>query len=222
MAYIRRGEPTENPLFFEFIDEFYKVFDETKDLLTICSNGHFISENQEKMNFYLDKYKMLFIQITYDNKYYPIKLDVTKRIFRHKKCTVDTVPYIRPQGRAITNNLPIAKYYPPACINVKLITLQLKGQNLETILKRLRLANKQCIPSIQYDGSIGFGELDSCPKLIDIYDTEENIISKMAHLDYSCCPVEYEHTDKNICLMVEQLERQYDLENEKCKKQIMI
>lgn len=182
------GEPMEHPLFFEFIDTYFEFFKDTRNL-TIASNGHGILENPKKVHEYLDKYENLFFQITYDSRYYPKKLDTTKRALRHKRiCIITEVSHIYPKGRAVTNNLKISDcVMSPPCINLKLLLMQLNEKSLVNVIKYLRLNNKFCIPSIHYDGSIAFGEYVTCPKYVSIYDDEKTIIDKMNNFDCHEC-----------------------------------
>ena len=184
------GEPTEHPQFFEFIDVYYTILG-IKKPLTIATNGHFLLENPDKIHEYLDKYPFLNFQVTYDNRYYPKKLDITKRALRHKRIGIVTeVTHITPQGRAATNNLPIDnKVMGPSCTNLRLVSLQSPYRSLGKIIQILRQNNKYCTPSIQFDGGIAFGEYDCCPKLCTIYDTEEYILNKLDTLECDRCPI---------------------------------
>ena len=185
---IAGGEPTEHPQFFEFIDTYYEFYNLDKPL-TVASNGHFILEHSDEIHSYLDKYPSLIFQITYDNRYYPKKLDITKRALRHKRIMIVTeIGKLYPQGRAITNNLKVSdNIMCPPCLNLKLAYEQISKKSLSDILVNMRLLHKFCTPSIQYDGSIAFGEYDCCPSYCTIYDSEETILKHIVSFDCNNC-----------------------------------
>ena len=186
---IAGGEPTEHPQFFEFIDTYYEIMSEFK-ILTVATNGHFILEHPKEIHEYLDKYPFLFFQVTYDNRYYPKKLDITKRVLRHKRITIVTeLEKLTPKGRAITNNLKVTdNVMAPPCMNVTLGLVQLNSKSLSELLKTLRRLNINCSPSIQVNGDIALGEFDSCPAFCSIYDSEETILNAIANNTFECCP----------------------------------
>lgn len=185
---IAGGEPTEHPLFFEFIDTYYEMYDKTFPL-HIATNGHFLLEHPQEIHEYLDKYTGLFFQVTYDSRYYTKKLDITKRVLRHKKIMIVTeIEALYPAGRAITNNLKVSdKVMAPKCYNLKLLQEQLHDCNLNTLIGTLRRMNKFCTPSIQYNGDLAFGEYDSCPGYCNIYDSEEKILDNIKNFDCDGC-----------------------------------
>lgn len=185
---IAGGEPTEHPLFFEFIDTYYEMYDKNFPL-TIATNGHFLLENADKIHKYLEKYKSLSFQVSYDNRYYPKKLDITKKALRHKRIIIVTeISHIYPQGRAITNNLKISdKIMCPPCVNLKLILEQINTSSLNTVIRTMRSINKFCTLSIQYNGDLAFGEYDSCPGYCNIYDSEEKILDNIKNFDCDGC-----------------------------------
>lgn len=196
------GEPTEHPQFIEFIDAYYQIF----PLSTICgilTNGHWIINNPEKTNELLNKYPCLSFQVTYDSRYYPKKLDTTKRILRHKRVVLcPTVEAIYPQGRALVNNIPASSCYTTSkCTNLKLLNAQMLDSDLKEILLQLRKMNKHCTPMIHYNGGIGFGESDLCPTKCTIYDDEKYIRKQMLFNDCKQCPLQSK--DPKINLVIE-------------------
>ena len=188
---ISGGEPTEHPFFLEFLDIYYTFYNDKERMCSVLTNGHWIVDNQEKTLELLDKYPGLSFQVTFDSTYYPKKLDITKRIFRNKRiCVVTNVDNIYPQGRALYNNLKVGnKVIAPKCFNTRLLAAQLGDKGLYSVIKGLRDFNKYCIPAIHYDGKIGFGESDLCPRYCSIYDDETFIIEKMLFNSCSACPI---------------------------------
>jgi hypothetical protein len=194
------GEPTEHPLFFDFIDIYYEISDNDYPLI-IATNGHFLIENSERIHEYLNKYKGLEFQVSYDNRYYPKKLDITKRVLRHKRIYIVTeISNIFPQGRAITNNLKISdKIMAPKCTNLKLLQMQLHSTNLNSFIRELRKFDKFCIPSIQYNGDLAFGEYDACPSYCTIYDDEKHILNEIENFEcHNCSMAEKIFLDKTL------------------------
>lgn len=195
---IAGGEPTENPMFKEFIEIYYSIYDDN-NICVVATNGHWILENQETVLDMLKRHSHLFFQVTYDPRYYPKKLDTTKRILREERiggvCQVD---YIYPLGRAVENNIPKSdKITVPKCLNVKLVAAQMQDKGLKDIIHYLRteLIHAQCSPSINYDGSIAFGESNLCPRLCNIYDDEQTIINAIINNKCEKCS-EYLDKDK--------------------------
>jgi organic radical activating enzyme len=208
---ITGGEPTENPLFLSFIDYYYTVYP-TNYILTVITNGHFMADNQEIIHEYFDKYPGLLFQVTYDKRYYPNKLDITKRIFHHKRVVViQSIDRIDPKGRALTNKLEYNTNCPK-CFNLKLFLLQKPNIDLKSFFFELRhKINKQCIPCIQTDGYFAFGEYDCCPKIVSIYDKENDILTAIKNFDCKCCPEAYAKIQPYIIEMVKKLEEDNNL-----------
>jgi len=183
------GEPFEHPLIWEFVKEYFEYFGKDK-ILTIATNGHYLAENQQLVCEYLDKYPGLFFQVTYDKRFYPKKLDTTKRIFHNKKVgLIDNLTHICPVGRAVQNKIEATdNVMSPPCYNLRIILKQLYRPTLKDFIMTLRSCNKYCIPSIQWDGYIAFGEYDHCPKHVSIYDEENKILKAIEEDDCQGCP----------------------------------
>lgn len=62
----------------------------------------------------------------------------------------------------------------------------------------LRIKNKQCIPCIQYNGDIGFGEYDGCPGFVSIYQSEQKILDAILNFKCKGCPEMWEKMVANI------------------------
>ena len=193
---ITGGEPSENPCFDEFIHTYYQMRPLSTPLC-ITTNGHWIVERPDEAHDMLERYPYLTYQVTYDSKYYPNKLDITKRALRHNRIVIITdVGKIYPQGRAVTNNLK-RDANCPKCFNVMLMMMQSNG-TLSGMLYALRLkAQKFCIPAIHYDGGIGLGESDLCPMFCSIYDSEQDIIDTILHHNCNGCYEALESFKKN-------------------------
>lgn len=193
------GEPFEHPQIWELIDEYFKTFSER--ILTVATNGLYLQNNQELVHNKILQYPLLFFQVTNDARFYPTKIDLTKRIFRNKNVLICTeINHVYPKGRALINHSDIMgqKNKCPTCFNVKLMALQMGDKGLKQIIFSLRLQEKLCIPSIQYNGNLAFGEYDGCPGYVSIYSEEQEIINSMKSCKCECCPEMFEKLKSNI------------------------
>lgn len=193
------GEPFEHPRIWEFIDKYCKTFPEK--LLIIATNGLYLQNNQELIQEKILQYPSLHFQVTSDTRYYPTKIDLTKRIFRNKNVSICTeLNHIYPKGRALINHQDIMgqKNKCPTCFNVKLMALQTGNKGLREVIGQLRKQEKLCIPAIQYNGNLAFGEYDECPGYVSIYSKEEEIINSMKNCKCECCPEMFEKLKSNI------------------------
>lgn len=187
---ISGGEPTEHPVFPMFMGYAIAALNEIKvpKGLTIATNGFWILDNiscAKELVAAGNEYTFIQFQASTDTRYYPKKLDVTKRIWREKGFVLckDCVEYMYPQGRAKFNNYPSA-FKASKCFNVRALAKQLPNPTVENIAKELFMIGKPCTPAIRIDGGISLGESDLCPKVASIYDKEEDIIQKIK--DFKC------------------------------------
>lgn len=187
---ISGGEPTEHPVFPMFMGYAIAALNEIKEpkVLTITTNGFWILDNiscAKELVAAGNEYTLIQFQVSTDTRYYPKKLDVTKRIWREDGFILckDCVEYMYPQGRAKTNNFPW-QAKASKCFNVRAITKQLPNPTIENVVGGLFSAMKFCTPAIRIDGGISLGESDLCPKVASIYDKEEDIIQKIK--DFKC------------------------------------
>lgn len=185
---ISGGEPSEHPEFLKFVEIYFDIIGNDSRLY-ITTNGQWILENPEKAHELLDKYPNLKYQVTYEKEYYPKKLDITKRILRHKRIEFADTIQIYPMGRARLNNLKISEgHISTKCFN--LILLANQRNSFQEIINALRSAQKTCIPAINYDGTFSFGESDLCPRCCSIYDSDEVIYDKLKNFTCNDCPAE--------------------------------
>ena len=186
------GEPTEHPEFPMFIGFLIGKLakQNLQSFITITTNGFWIIENEENLKCAKQiaagtKGIKVQWQVSTDTRYYPKKLDITKRIWREEGfvlCT-DCVQAMYPQGRAKTNNYP-SDYKASHCFNVRAVTKQLPNPTVENVVATLAAQMKFCKPAIKIDGSIVLGESDLCPTCASIYDSSEEIIQKIK--DFKC------------------------------------
>ena len=184
------GEPSEHPDFEKFIDIYYQMYNPNFCLLSVLTNGHWILEDYDLFERLTSKYRMLMFQVTYDERYYPRKLDITDKRLQSKRIEIVTeVRNIYRQGRAITNNLPMGEACKgPKCANIRLMLKQRPNFNLSKLLFEMRYGiNRHCTPAIHYNGGIGLGESDLCPTPCNIYSSEEDILNSILNCKCTNC-----------------------------------
>lgn len=186
------GEPTEHPQFVEFIEtiiEFLNSIGMVK-VLTITTNGFWILEYQEEAMRIVslgNKFTKVFFQVSTDRRYYPKRIDVTKRIWREEGFILcdDCVEQIYPQGRAKGKYESNSK--ASRCFNVRAISKQMEFPTLRDIVATLASRGKFCTPSIRIDGGISLGESDLCPKCCSIYNSDVEIIKAIRQFKCDGC-----------------------------------
>lgn len=198
---ITGGEPTEHPHFYEFTKHIIKCFRDVPVLktITIVTNGYWLTEsaeNAEKAKELINlsnEFTLVTFQVSTDKRFYPKKLDTTKRIFRERGIILceDCVEQLYPKGRALTNNLDCSSRSSSQCVNIRLIARQLylsgKLPSLNSIIRHLESRLRFCNPQISYKGDILLGESSLCPKCSSIYESEENIVKSILNWNCSEC-----------------------------------
>ena len=192
---ITGGEPTEHPMFPMLMG--YLIASLAKknlqSMITVTTNGMWLLEDSENVKVAKTMVQgthdvKLFFQVSTDTRYYPKKLDTTKRLWREPGfvlCT-DCVEAIYPQGRALTNNIP---YQAKAskCFNIRALSKQLPAPTLNSLVMEMAKRGKFCTPCIRIDGSIGLGESRLCPACASIDDTEQDILHKIQQFKCDNC-----------------------------------
>lgn len=160
MLIVTGGEPTEHSKFMECMQ---LIIDHSSDsvsnVVTVTTNGVWMAENPadfNRLNKYAEEKDVeLLWQVSTIAEYYPKKIDITKKVYRHKKVTIcTTIEKIYPQGRALTNKIPW-QAVGSKCFNVRAISKQIKDCTLNGICTTLMLHAKFCTPHIKIDGGIG-------------------------------------------------------------------
>ena len=192
---ITGGEPTEHPEFLMFMN--YLIVSLAKknlqSIIAVTTNGMWLLEDSENVNaakalIRSSRDVQLSFQVSTDTRYYPKKLDTTKRLWREPGfvlCT-DCVEAIYPQGRALSNKIPY-KAIGSKCFNVRALSKQLPAPTLNSIVMELGRRGKFCTPAIRVDGSIGLGESRLCPACAGIDDTEQDVIRKIQEFKCDGC-----------------------------------
>ena len=189
---ITGGEPTEHPEFSMFMGYIMGRLAKLKEkcIITVTTNGFWILKNEEnrevckRMINGSSDIEVNF-QVSADTRYYPKRLDVTKRIWREKGFVLcdNCIISIYPQGRAKTNNLEWSSK-ASKCFNIRALSKQLPNPTLESLVWTLALKGKFCQPSIKINGDIVLGESVLCPTCASIYDEPETIVQKIK--DFKC------------------------------------
>lgn len=183
------GEPTEHPFFVDFLKRIIRFVKENTLFCSvlIATNGIWVSEHPEETKEiinYGDKNTEVFFQVTNDTRYYPVKLERHKQIFRNKNITFcDTVEHIYPQGRALDNKVE-SNSLGSKCFNVRAISKQIENCTLRDIITLLLSRGKFCTPFIDVHGNIKLGESDLCPICSNIYKEQEQIMEDIK--SFSC------------------------------------
>lgn len=189
---ITGGEPTEHPMFWEFMDIIAeKVSRHKLFAVSICTNGmNFTNGDIPKIREFnkIAGSKNLFsFQVTHVPKYYPIPIDLTQDVFKEPNVLIaDKIEYLQYAGRA--KNHPEWKFYPssaPKCFNIR--SMIRSGMNFSDTITQLRGIGKFCTPQISYDGHIKVGETTLCPNVSHITDSDSLILRKIRSFSCSGC-----------------------------------
>lgn len=135
--FITGGEPTEHPVFPMFMGYAIAALNKihVPKVLTITTNGFWILDNLSAAKEIVgagNEYTMVQFQVSTDTRYYPKKLDTTKRIWREKGFILckDCVEFMYPQGRAKQNGFSY-QFKASKCFNVRAITKQLSNPTIQ-------------------------------------------------------------------------------------------
>jgi organic radical activating enzyme len=177
---ITGGEPTMHPKFLPLMAAANSRAGVQR--VKIISNGHFLFDDD-----YTQQIMSLGnpIQVTYDKRYYPIRIDADKAKSYPLIEFTDTVQRIYPQGRAVDSHLP-PNAIGPKCYNVRSIARRNTTNLTETILL-LRVMGKFCSPSINADGSISAGESRLCHKIGSVFDNPATVFKNLQEMSCDKC-----------------------------------
>lgn len=162
------GEPTDHPLFFEYINEIKKIY--AKEQISILSNGLFLKD-KEKAKRVLSLGCM--IQITNDDRYYPIKIPKVNHPLIVYENNIRT---LFPLGRAKNKN-PIG-VKAPGCFNIRSL-VRYSNMNLHVAINKLESMMKFCCPMIGEDGNLYLGESTECKPVGSITSSIEELTNNI-------------------------------------------
>jgi len=165
---ISGGEPTDHPLYFEFIN--YLKFNYEGGVVVI-SHGAYI-DDREKREAVFGQYKDVLFQITNDKRYYPKTLD--RSMAMRLEVQYPNVTFIWkiggelfPQGRALRHmkvTSENAKTKGTRCFNLRSMVNHPSIGNFSAAIAMLESQGRFCTPSININGSISMGESNECPE----------------------------------------------------------
>ena len=182
--FISGGEPTEHPMFWQFMDYLAEITP-YKFYTVVMTNGMNLNDNDiEKVENLKNKFKgKLEWQVSSIRPYYPLRIDTDQKIFQRKDFSiVRKLEKLEKRGRASQHPKFLFNAKAPQCFNLRSIAR--KTRSLSETIKLLRAVQKYCTPSIIWDGSIVLGESRLCPKVATIYDTPAEIIDKI--INFTC------------------------------------
>lgn len=183
---ITGGEPTQHPQFVSFLTY---ALDKIPDcFFTITTNGLWIQSHSLVVWRILQKHgNRVMFQVTSDEKYYPIHVDLSHPVFQLDNVVVcKKVEHIYPQGRALDNNLEWESK-GSKCFNVRAIANQVMFKDLHTVIGMLAVKGKFCTPHISIDGHIKLGESDLCPNCSHIDKTNSEIMDDIINFRCNGC-----------------------------------
>lgn len=182
---ITGGEPTEHPKFWEFM-KIASEYNLKNKIVIVTTNGMNLSDNDIPKVRALNKKCTFLWQVTSVDKYYPIKIDLSQKIFREPSFSISTsLEKLSPIGRALNHPEWEFNAIAPDCFNIRSLTRKL--QNLETVIESLRVRGKVCTPQISFDGQLKLGESCLCPPICLITENEITIIYKIINFRCSKC-----------------------------------
>lgn len=180
---ITGGEPTERTVFINILN--YAIDMLPDCIITVTTNGVWMQTHEDYIKHLYEEYgTRVMFQVTTDKRFYPTLIDLSLPVFHYGNVLVCTeVPQIKPQGRALDNNLEWESKCS-SCFNVRAITHQVEDKNLQSIIGILASKGKFCTPHIAIDGHIKLGESDLCPNCSHIDKPHDEIIKDI--LDFRC------------------------------------
>jgi hypothetical protein len=192
---ITGGEPTDNPSFIPMIiyalKHAYGSVGGNTCHVTLATNAMNIANDHDLQKYLLiffDKYNDKFhIQVTHDDRYYPIPVDLSSNFFKMPNVIIcKEVRHIYPMGRARDNNLPWQSQCSK-CFNFR--SLIRTTQSIDKACITLALYNKYCTPQISIDGKLKLGESTLCPVCSDINNSHDKIVEDILNFHCNQCDI---------------------------------
>lgn len=181
------GEPTDHPQFFELARKALKTIQDYACVFIVASNGLFALDERkfERMCRLVDDHHgYLMVQVTNDIKYYPRNLMLIRHKFERPHWTfVDNLLQLTPCRRTRENNRAVSRQ-SPSCFNIHANT-RLNG--LASALAGLEGLMRACCPSVNVDGTVRAGEMDTCAQVGTVADDLESIEEKLVMLQCGAC-----------------------------------
>jgi len=182
MILISGGEPTEAPLYHDYMEWAIKHYNGT---IAVATHGMFIS-NLDELNDKIGRYKKypILFQVVNDKRYYPKQIDKTaarRAMLKYPRLKVmwrlgGQGDGLYPQGRAVKmlgSSPENTESIGSKCFNLRSIVHS--GQTFYQAVRTLEGFAKFCTPSINPDGTISMGESSECERVANIYTSNEEI-----------------------------------------------
>ena len=176
------GEPTESPHLFEMVD----LARAASILPVIATNGMFVEDAslcQKVLGL------GVHIQITHDPRYYPRRLHFPESVLKHPGVYLEReVQRIFPCRRVRESGIDPTKQYPN-CFNLRSasralgLTRAIHGLHSGRLTGDVRI----CTPSIDPDGTMHAGEVDTCLPIGTVRSTIKEIERSIVNLQCDRC-----------------------------------
>lgn len=176
---ITGGEPTENPLFWDMMNELADYM-HSSNFCVVMTNGMNLSNDDiPKIIALREKTKgTITWQVSSIRPYYPIHIDERLDIFKLSDFHIcKKIEKLSPMGRAAQHQNWIFTSKAPGCFNFRSIVRS--TLDLTKSVHLLRKGLYFCTPQISFDGKIKVGESTLCPAVASIYDDEKEIVKKI-------------------------------------------
>lgn len=198
------GEIFEHPQIkecLELVDKYYPNV-----LIGLTTNGRKLAADKELLEFMREWTKKrgkknYYLQVTDDARFYPTRLSQKERYNLEKLgAIVEGVPTnqndnqkcLYPQGRALENfDEGWWNTLAPKCVNARLSVKQ-GVSSFKGLVDTFASMGKFCTPMIDPYGNIKIGESAHCPAIATIYDSDKEIIEKIANCKCTACKIPLE------------------------------
>jgi len=183
---ISGGEPLDHPEFFDFMVWLrgygYARGPHNPVVIFIASNGLFALD--EKLYDRLNRLGLM-VQVTNDRRFYPRNLDLIRHKFEVDWISyTDEIQNVVPCRRVTESGLEVNRISPP-CFNLRSATRSL---GLKKALYALEGAHgRVCCPSVNVDGSVSAGEMDTCHRIGTVDDPFTEIEYELATMKCDEC-----------------------------------
>ena len=181
------GEPTDHPEFLEMAREALATIEKFGALFVIVSNGLFALDEfryEQMVRLVEDHNGRCVVQITNVPKYYPRDLFMLRHKFQRPHWAyTGKLQQIVPCRRVEENGLEPTRV-APLCFNLR-ANVRLHGLSVAVV--GLERAARSCCPSVNVDGSVRAGEMDTCFKLGTVSDSVEDIEANVRSMSCNTC-----------------------------------
>lgn len=182
------GEPTLHP-------DFLAMAQACKDInvvTVIASNGQFFRNHQFTKKVFALCNDRTYIQITSDSRFYEETVTISPIPAPPQVTIVDALTLVFPCNRTRKNNIP-ATAKSPHCFNLRSATHAFHkqgyppGRDISQAVMMLEQKGRLCAPSINPDGTIRAGEMDTCYKLGATDDGLDTISERLRTMKCNKC-----------------------------------